>query len=99
MNYVPVRTLVGNQLYMFDSILAHSITRELQIQLNPCVRGMTPKRTALRRFREMGTLRRTFTRCTGQIICSAGKLVLSVNSNDSRERELRHASEVLNAAA
>ena len=99
MDYVPVRTLAGNQLYMFAGILTHNITRELQIELAPRVRGMTPKRTALWRFQEMETLRRTFIRCTGRIIRPAGKLILSMNSNDSREREFRHALKVLNAAA
>ena len=99
MDYVPVRTLVGNQLYMFAGILGHNLTRELQIQLAPRTRGTTPKRTALWRFREMGTLRRSFIRCTGRIIRPAGKLILSMNSNDSRERELRHALKVLNVAA
>ena len=46
MDYVPVGTLVGNQLYMFADILAHNITRELQIQFDPRVRGTTPKPTA-----------------------------------------------------
>ena len=99
MDYVPVGTLAGNQLYMFAGILAHNITRELQIQLVPRARCTTPKRTALWRFREMGTLRRNLIRCTGRIIRPAGKLFLSMNSKDSRERELRHALKVLNAAA
>ena len=99
MDYVPVRTLVGNQPYMFAGILTHNIARELQIQLAPRARGTTAKRTALWRFREMETLRRTFIRCTGRIIRPAGKLILSMNSNDSREREFRHALKVLNAAA
>ena len=34
MDYIPVNTGVGNQLYMFAGILAHNLTRELQIRLN-----------------------------------------------------------------
>jgi hypothetical protein len=30
-----VTTRVGNQLYMFAGILAHNLTRELQIQVAP----------------------------------------------------------------
>ena len=59
MDYVPVKTRVGNQLYMFAGIVAHNLTRELQIQLNPRARGTTAKRAALWCFREIGTLRRT----------------------------------------
>ena len=95
MDYVPIRILVGNQLDMFAGILARNITHELQI---PPRRGTTPKRTVLRRFRKMGTLRRNLVRRIGRIIRPAGKLVLSMSRNDSREGELRHALKVLNAA-
>ena len=99
MDYIPVKTRVGNQLYMFAGILAHNLTRELQIQLDPRARGTTAKRAALWCFREIGTLRRTLIQCAGRMIRPAGKLVLSMNSNESRERELRHALSILSAAA
>ena len=59
MGYVPVKTRVGNQLYMFASILAHNLTRELQMRIHPRERSTTAKRSALWCFREIGTLRRT----------------------------------------
>ena len=98
MDYIPVRTRVGNQLYMFAGILAHNLTRELQIQLAPRARKTTPKRAALWCFQEMGTLRRNLIRCTGRFIRPAGKLVLSMNSNDGRKGGIQHALTVLNAA-
>ena len=39
MGYVPVKTRVGNQLYMFAGILAHNLTRELQM---PAQSARTP---------------------------------------------------------
>ena len=99
MDYIPVKTRAGNQLYMFAGILAHNLTRELQIRLDPRARGTTAKRAALWCFREIGTLRRTLIQCAGRMIRPAGKLVLSMNSNESRERELRHALSILSAAA
>ena len=97
MDYVPVRTRVGNQLYMFAGILAHNLTRELQIQLHPRARGTTAKRAALWCFREIATLRRTLIQRAGRIIRPAGKLILSMNSNERLETELRHALATLNA--
>ena len=99
MDYVPVRTRVDNQLYMFAGILAHNLTRELRIQIGARARGTNPKRAALWYFQEMETLRRNLIRCTGRVIRPAGKLVLSMNSNDGREREFRHALTALSAAA
>ena len=90
MDYIPVTTRVGNQLYMFASILAHNLTRELQIQVTPRARGTTAKRAALWCFREIETLRRTLIQRAGRIIRPAGKLILSMNSNEKLETELLH---------
>ena len=91
MDYIPVTTRVGNQLYMFAGILAHNLTRELQIHLTPRTRGTTAKRAALWCFREIGTLRRTLIQRAGRIIRPAGKLILSMNSNEKLENELLHS--------
>ena len=99
MGYVPVKTRVGNQLYMFAGILAHNLTRELQMRLNPRERRTTAKRAALWCFREVETLRRTLIQRAGRIIRPAGKLILSMNSNARLEGELRHALAALNAGA
>ena len=69
------------------------------IRIGARARGTTPKRAALRHFREMKTLRRTPVRRTGRIIRPGGKPILSMNGNDSLEGELRHALTTLNAAA
>jgi hypothetical protein len=97
MDYVPVTTRVGNQLYMFAGILAHNLTRELQIQLTPRARGTTAKRAALWCFREIETLRRTLIQRAGRIIPPAGKLILSMNSNEKLENELLHSLGLLKA--
>jgi len=99
MDYAPVTTLVDNQLYMFAGILAHNLTRELQIQLTPRVRGNTAKRVALWCFREIATLRRTLIQRADRIICPAGKPILSMNSNEKVESELLHSLGVLKALA
>ena len=97
MGYVPTKTRVGNQLYMFADILAHNLTRELQMRINPGERHTTAKRAALWCFREMEILRRTLIQRAARIIRPAGKLILSMNSNARLERDLRHALAALNA--
>jgi hypothetical protein len=97
MDYVPVTTLVGNQLYMFAGILAHNLTRERQIQLTPRARRTTAKRAALWCFREIATLRRTLIQRAGRIIRPAGKLILSMNSNEKVESERLHSLGILKA--
>ena len=99
MGYVPVKTLIGNQLYMFAGILAHNLSRELQMRLNPRERRTTAKRTALWCFREIETLRGTLIQRAGRIIRPAGKLVVSMNSNARLGGDLWHALAALNASA
>ena len=99
MGYVPTKTRVGNQLYMFAGILAHNLTRELQMRINPRERRTTAKRAALWCFREIEILRRTLIQRAGRIIRPAGKLILSMNSNARLEADLRHALAILNASA
>ena len=83
-DYVPIKIRIGNQLHMIAGILAHNLTRELQIQLDPCTRGTTAKCAALWCFREIGTLRRTFIQCAGRMIRPAGKLILEPTHACSR---------------
>lgn len=97
MDYVPVSTRAGNQLYMFAGILAHNLTRELQIRITPRARGTTLKRAALWCFREIETLRRTLIQRAGRIIRPSGKPTLSMNSNEKFENELMSSLELLNA--
>ena len=48
-------------------------------------------------LREIETLRRTVIQRAGRIIRPAGKLILSMNSNDRLEKELLHSLGILKA--
>ena len=70
---------------------ARNLNRGLRIRIGARARGGTPKRAALRYFREMETLRRTPVRYTGRIIRPGGKLISSMNGNDGRDGSSQHA--------
>ena len=67
MGYVPARRLVANKVYLLCTLLAHNLSRELQMQAEAPVRGTTEKRTVKWLFEGLDTLRRT-------IIARAGRL-------------------------
>lgn len=90
MDYVPVTALHGNQIYLLAGMLAHNLGRELQMIAHPPQRMLTPKRTALWAFEKLGTLQRKLIQRAGRLLRPAGKLVLSMNSNETVERELSH---------
>ena len=99
MDYVPVTTRVGNQIYLLSAMLAHNLTRELQMVAHPPQRGTTAKRTALWAFEQLDTIRRNLVQRAGRLIRPQGKLVLSMNNNTAVETELLHYLDALELAA
>lgn len=99
MDYVPVSTLHGNQIYLLAGMLAHNLGRELQMIAHPPQRTLTAKRTALWAFEQLGTVQRKLIQRAGRLLRPAGKLVLSMNSNETVERELLHYLDALQMAA
>jgi hypothetical protein len=98
MGHVPVRTRVGNQLYLFSALLAHNLTRELQMLSNPPERATTPKRAALWAFEQLDTLRRNLIQRAGRLVRPNGNLVLSMNYNPAVEEEMLHYLDALQTA-
>jgi hypothetical protein len=90
MGHVPVTTRVGNQLYLWAAILAHNLSRELQMQAAPPQRTTTAQRAALWPFQQLNTLRRNLLQRAGRLIRPHGKLVLSMSANPAVEHELLH---------
>ena len=81
MGYVPARRLVANKVYLLCSLLAHNLSRELQMQVEEPVRGTTQKRTVKWLFEELDTLRRTIVARAGRLTRPQGKLTLTLNAN------------------
>ena len=81
MGYVPARRLVANKVYLLCSLLAHNLSRELQMQVEQPVRGTTEKRTVKWLFEGLDTLRRTIIARAGRLTRPQGKLTLTLNAN------------------
>jgi hypothetical protein len=81
MDYIAVRRLSGNQLYLMTAILAHNLTRELQMRTEPKIRGTTERRTPLWHFEELATLRHHVLQRAGRFTWPKGKLTLTITDN------------------
>lgn len=90
MDYVPVRTLAGNQTYLLCAILAHNLARELQMIAEPPQRHTTEKRAPLWIFQELNTLRRQFIQRAGRFSWPQGRLTLTLGLNDTVRATLLH---------
>jgi hypothetical protein len=80
MGYVPVRTRIGNQLYLLAGLFAHNLTRELQMATTTRSRNTTATRVALWVFEEMNTFRNVFLRRAGRLTRPQGRLTLTVSA-------------------
>lgn len=99
MDYVAVRRLHGNHLYMMSAILTHNLFRELHMMAHERKRGTTEKRTALWEFTEANTLRRTLLQRAGRLTSPGGILTLTMSGNPTVRKGVLHYLNRLKRAA
>jgi hypothetical protein len=99
MDYIPVRKLYGNQLYLMASVLAHNLTKELQMISASPNRGTTEERSPLWAFTEMSWIRHHLLQRAGRLTEPQGKLTLTLSGNDAVKRDLLHFLDALKEAA
>ena len=90
LDYIPTRTLVGNQLYLLAAMLAYNLSRELQMIVHPPQRTTTASRTPLWRFAQLKTLRGTLLQRAGRFTRPHGRLILTISANEDVQGELLH---------
>jgi hypothetical protein len=81
LDYVPVRTLCGNQTYLLAGLFAYNLTRELQMQTTEASRYTTAKRASLWAFEKVDTLRKTLIQRAGRLTHPKGAYRLTISAN------------------
>jgi hypothetical protein len=87
MEYIPVHSLAGNQIYLLCTLLAHNLARELQIRTAATCRPTTLTRRALWVFKGLRALQNTVIRCAGRLTRPQGQLTLTMNANPTLEAD------------
>jgi hypothetical protein len=90
LSYVPTRTWRGNQVYLLSAVLAHNLSRELQMITSYPTRTTQEKRPALWDFAQLNTLRQRVIQRAGRLIRPQGRLTLSMSANQAAQNELLH---------
>jgi hypothetical protein len=98
MDYIPTRKLLGNQTYVLIVVLAHNLSRELQMQVSEPERKTTEKRAALWPFERLATLRQRLIQRAGRLTRPQGILTLTLSANPAVREDLRGYLETLQAA-
>ena len=81
MSYVPCNSWNANKLFLLGNVMAHNLTRELQMRYRERDRNTTVKRPALWKFSKVGTLRKQIIQRAGRLIRPQGILTLSMANN------------------
>ena len=89
MEYLPSRRLVGNQVWLLSTLLAHALTRELQMCAAPPRHARnTPNRQPLWQLERVGTLRKTIIQRAARLTRPAGRLVITFAKSPAVEHEI-----------
>ncbi len=99
MDYIPVRTLFGNQLYLCATVVAHNLTRGLQMETRKPCRGLTEKRSPLWIFQEAYMIRRHLIYRAGRLTKPQGKLKLTLSGNEATEKTFRFYLDAIRSCA
>jgi hypothetical protein len=99
LDYVPTRTLAGNQTYLLAALLAYNLNRELQMTTTSRLRNTTERRSPLWAFVQLRTLRGTLLQRAGRFTQPQGRLTLTISANPEVQGELLHYLDRLQEAA
>ncbi|RKY21013.1 MAG: hypothetical protein DRQ55_05760 [Planctomycetota bacterium] len=70
----------GNQIFTLAGMLAHNLARELQMVGQRPAAMAQPKRPAMRRFRDLGTIRQQLLQRAGTLTRPQGELTLTIGA-------------------
>ena len=99
MDYIPTHRQAGNQVYLLAAMLAHNLSREMQMVANNRQRGTTEKRAPLWQFTQLGTLQRKLIQRAGRLTKPQRNLTLTMSANPTVKTELLHYLNTLDQAA
>ncbi len=99
LDYVPTRTLAGNQIFLLAAIFAYNLNRELQMIAQARSRSTAPQRPPLWKFERLHTMRGKLIQRAGRFTQPQGHLTLTLSANSAVQKELLHYMAALQKAA
>ncbi len=99
LDVLPSRRLAGNQIFTLCAMMAHNLSREIQMLASPCASRSLPKRPAHWVFEKLDSLRHRVIQRAGRLTRPAGQLTLTMSANAAVQRDLLHFLDVLQKAA
>lgn len=85
---IATRTRDGNQLFTWAGIIAHNLSRELQMRTREMDRSTWPKRPARWLFQSLGSLRQRVLHRPGRLTRPGGTLTLRIGADPETQAEI-----------
>jgi len=99
LDVIPSRRLAGNQMFTLCAMMAHNLSREVQMLAAPSAQRALPKRPAAWAFERLDTLRHRIIQRAGRFTRPQGELTLTMSANRAVRKDLLHFFDVLQKAA
>ena len=99
LNVIPCRRLVANQVYTISAMMAHNLSRKIQVLAQPAAPRALAKRPAAWKFEKLDTIRHRIIQRAGRLNRPQGKLTLTMSANQAVRKDLLHFFNVLQKAA
>jgi len=99
LDVIPSRRLAGNQMFTLCAMMAHNLSREIQMIAAPSAQRALPKRPAAWAFERLDTLRHRIIQRAGRFTRPQGELTLTMSANRAVRKDLLHFLDVLQKAA
>ena len=96
---IPTKRLAGNQIFTLCAMMAHNLSRELQMLAAPSAAKALVKRPAAWAFEKLDTLRHRIIQRAGRFTRPQGELTLTMSANQAVRQDLLHFLDVLQKAA
>jgi hypothetical protein len=99
LDVIPTKKLAGNQLYTLCSMMAHNLSREIQMLAAPAAPRVRAKRPTAWAFERLDTLRHRIIQRAERLARPQGELTLTMSANQAVRRDILQFLDVLQKAA
>lgn len=99
LDMIPCRRLTSNQIFTLSAMMAHNLSREIQMLAQPRASRARAKRPSAWKFEKLDTIRHQIIQRAGRLTHPQGKLTLTMTANKAVKRDLLHFLDVLQKAA
>jgi hypothetical protein len=99
LDVIATRRLAGNQVFTLCAMMAHNLSREIQMLASPASPRALPKRPAAWAFQTLDTLRHRIIQRAGRLTRPQGELTLTMSANSAVRKDLLHFLDTIGKAA